>query len=171
MSLYLISPLNISSKKSLRISDEIVSFSVFTINSPFLIILLYNSKNLSLSSNHSIFLNISFLIFFSLSKKVLVSLCLPYLSKPLISYLFLVYLCKSFLSKPFLSKPYLSKPVLSYFALVYLCLPYLSKPLISYFSGSSGPSASLGSSLNSVFLTLSNIFNFSGYFVLKICTA
>ena len=138
MSLYLISPLNISFKKSLRISDEIVSFSVFTISSPFLIILLYNSKNLSLSSNHLIFLNLSFLIFFSLSKKVLVSLCLPYLSKPLVSYLFLVSLCKSFLSKPFLLKPYLSKPVLSYFVLVYLCLPYLSKPLISYFSGSSG---------------------------------
>ena len=99
MPLYLISPLNISSKKSVRISDEIVSFSVFTISSPFLIILWYNSKKLSLSSNHLIFLNISFLIFFSLSKKVLVSLCLQYLSKPLISYLFLVSLCKPFLSK------------------------------------------------------------------------
>ena len=95
-------------------------------------------------------------MFFSLSKKGLVSLCLPYLSKPLRSYLFLVSLCKPYLSKPYLSKLSLSKPLKSYFVLVYLCLPYLSRPLISYSSGSSG------SYLNSVFLTSSNIFNFSG---------
>ena len=124
---------------------------MFTIISPFLIILSYNSKNSSLFSNHIIFLNISFLIFFSLSKKVLVSLCLPYLSKPLGSDLFLVSLLK-----PSLLKPYLSKPAKLYFVLVYLCLPSLSKPLISY--------SSSGSSLNSVFLTSSNIFNFSGIF-------
>ena len=134
---------------------------MFTIISPFLIILSYNSKNLSLSSNHLIFLNISFLIFFSLSKKVLVSLCLPYLSKPLGSYLFLVSLCKSCLSKPYLSKPHSSKPLKSYFVSVCLCLPYLSKPLISYFSGFSGSSVSF---LNSDFLDSSNIFNFSGFF-------
>ena len=139
-------------------------FSVFTINSPFLIILSYNFKNLSLSFNHLIFLDISFLIFFSLSKKALVSLCLPSLSKPLRSYLFLVSLCISCLSKPYSSKPSLSKPLKLYFLLVYLCLPYLSKPLISYFSGSSGSS---GSSLNSDFLDSSNIFNFSEYFFLK----
>ena len=137
---------------------------MFTIISPFLIILSYDSKNLPLSSNHLIFLNISFLIFFSLSKRVLVFLCLPYLSKPLGSYLFLVSLCTSHLSKPYLSKPSLLKPLKSYFVLVYLCLPYLSKPLISYFSGSSGPS---GSSLNSEFLDSSIFFNFSGYFFLK----
>ena len=134
---------------------------MFTIITPFLIILSYNSKNLSLSSNHLIFLNISFLIFFYFSKKILVSLCLPYLSKPLGSYLFFVTLCRSCLSKPYLLKPSLLKPLKSYFVLVYLCLPYLSKPLISYFSGSS---ASLGSSLNSEFLDSLNIFNFSGYF-------
>ena len=128
---------------------------MFTIISPFLIILSNSSKNLSLSFNHLIFLNKSFLIFFSLSKKVLLSLCLPYLSKPLGSYLFLVPLLK-----PSLLKPYLSKPAKLYFVLVYLCLPSLSKPLISY--SSSGSSS--GSSLNSVFLTSSNIFNFSGYF-------
>ena len=163
-SLYLIFPLNIFSKKSLSISDEIGSFSMYTISSPFLIILSNNFKNLSLSSNQLTFLNISFLIFFSLSKKVLVSLCLPYLSKPLRSYLCLVSLCKSCLSKPYLSKPSLLKELKSYFVLVYLCLPYLSKPLISYFSGSSGSS---GSSVNSDFLDSSNIFNFSGYFFFK----
>ena len=68
MSLYLISPLNVFSKKSLITSNEIDSFLVFAIRSPFLIILLYNSKNLSVSSNHLIFLNISFLIFLSLSE-------------------------------------------------------------------------------------------------------
>ena len=133
---------------------------MFTIISPFLIILSYNSKNLSLSSNHLIFLNISFLIFFSLFKKVLVSLCLPYLSKPMGSYLFLVSLCKSCLSKPYLSKPSFSKPLKSNFVLVYLCLPY--------FSVSSG---SLGFSLNSEFLDSSNIFNFLGYLLFIICTA
>ena len=161
-SLYLISPFNMSSKKSLSIFDELVSFSIIRIISPFLIILSYNSKNLSLSSNHLIFLNIYFLIFFSLSKKVLVSLCLPYLSKPLGSYLFLVFLLKPSLLKPSLLKPYLSKPAKLYFVLVHLCLPSLSKPLISY--SSSGSSSE--SSLNSVFLTSSNIFNFSGYFFL-----
>ena len=71
------------------------------------------------------FFNISFLIFFSLLKKVLVSLCLPYLSKPLWSYLFLVSLCKPSLSKPFLLKTSLSKPS--------LLKPSLSKPLWLYF--------------------------------------
>ena len=101
------------------------------------------------------FYNISFLIFFSLLKKVLVSLCYPYLSKPLGLYLFLVSLCK-----PSLSKPSLSKPSELYFAPVSLCKPPSSKPSLSklYFSVSSG------SSLNTVFLTSSNIFNFSGYF-------
>ena len=77
---------------------------------------------------------------------------------------FLVSLCKPYLLKPYLLKPSSSKPLKSYFVLVYLCLPYLSKPLISYSSGYSGSSGSSDSSLNSVFLTSSNIFNFSGYF-------
>ena len=123
---------------------------MFTIISPFLIILSYNSKNLSLSSNHLILFNISFVIFFPLSKKVLVSLCLQSLSKPLGSCLFLVSLLK----------PSLSKPAKLYFVLVCLYLPSLSKPSLSklYFSVSSG------STLNFVFLTFSNIFNFSGFF-------
>ena len=140
-------------------------FLVSTLNSPFLIILLYNFKNSSLSFNQLIFSNISFLIFFSLSKKVLVPLCKPFLSKPLGSYLFLVSLCKpslskSSLSKPSLSKPVLSKPLGSYLFLASLCKPSLSKPSLSklYFSVSSG------STLNSVFLIFSYIFNFSGFF-------
>ena len=166
---------------------------VSTLNSPFLIILLYNFKNSSLSFNQLIFSNISFLIFFSLSKKVLVPLCKPFLSKPLGSYLFLVSLCKpslskSSLSKPSLSKPVLSKPLGSYLFLASLCKPSLSKPSLSkpslskpsklYFvpvslckSPSSRPSlsklyfsVSSGSTLNSVFLIFSYIFNFSGFF-------
>ena len=134
-------------------------FSVFTLNSPFLIILPYNFKSSSLSFNQIIFSNISFLIFFSLFKKVLVSLCKPSLSKPLGSYLFLVSLCK-----PSLSKPSLSKPSKLYFVPVSLCKPPSSKPSLSklYFSVSSG------STLNSVFLTFSYIFNFSGFFFFNI---
>ena len=79
--------------------------------SPFLIISSYNFKNSSLSFNQLKFFNISFLIFFSLSKKELVSLCFPYLSKPLGSYVSLVSLCK----------PCLSKPLGLYLSLVSLC--------------------------------------------------
>ena len=123
--------------------------------------MLYNFKNLSLSFIQLIFSNISFLIFFPLFKKVLVSLCLPYLSKPLGSYLFLVSLCK-----PFLSKPSLSKPLKLYFLPVSLCKPSLSKRslLNLYFSVSLVSSVSSGSTLNSVFLTFSYIFNFSVFF-------
>ena len=141
--------------------DEIYSFFLllFTLNSPFLIILSYNFKNSSLSFNQLIFSNISFLIF-SLFKKVLVSLCIPSLSKPLGSFLFLVSLCKPSLSKPSLSKPSLSKPSKLYFVPASLCKPPSSKPslLKLYFLVSSG------STLNSVFLTFSYISNFSRVF-------
>ena len=134
-------------------------FSVLTLKSSFLIILPYNFNNSSLLFNQLIFSNISFLIFFSLFKKVLVSLCKPSLSKPLGSYLFLVSLCK-----PSLSKPSLLKPSKLYFVPVSLCKPPSSKPSLSklYFSVSSG------STLNSVFLTFPYIFNFSGFFFLNI---
>ena len=123
--------------------------------------MLYNFKNLSLSFIQLIFSNISFLIFFSLFKKVLVSLCFLYLSKPLGSYLFLVSL-----GKPFLSKPSLSKPLKLYFVPVSLCKPSLSKRslLNLYFLVSLVSSVSSSSTLNSVFLTVSYIFNFSGFF-------
>ena len=128
---------------------------LFTLNSPFLITLSHNFKNLCLSFNQLIFSNIYFLIFFSLFEKVLVSLCKPSLSKPLGSYLFLVSLCK-----PSLSKTSLSKPSKLYFVPVSLCKPPSSKPSLSklYFSVSSG------STLDSVFLTFPYIFNFSGFF-------
>ena len=110
--LSLIFPFNISSTKTLKISDEITFLLIVSLSSPFLIISSYNFKNSSLSFNQLIFFHISFLISFFLSKKVPVSLCLPFISKPLGSYLFLVSLCL----------PFISNPLESYISLVSLCV-------------------------------------------------
>ena len=117
--LSLIFPFNISSKKSLNNFDEIDFFPVFLLNSPFLIISLYNFKNSFLSFNQLMFFNISFLISFFLSKKVPVSLCLPFISKPLGSYSSLVSLCL----------PFILNPLGSYISRVSLCLPFILNPL------------------------------------------
>ena len=69
MLLLSIFPFNISSKKSLNNFDEIDFFSIFILNSPFLIISSYNFKNSSLSFNQLIFFHISFLISFFYLKK------------------------------------------------------------------------------------------------------
>ena len=92
--------LNIFSKNFLNIFDEITFLLIVSLNSPFLIMSSYNFKNSFLSFNQLIFFDISFLISFSLFKKVLVSLCMPFISNPLRSYLFLVSLCLPFISNP-----------------------------------------------------------------------
>ena len=122
--------------------DEITFLLIVSLNSPFLIISSNNFKNSFLSFNQLIFSDVSFLISFSLFKKVLVSLCMPFISNPLLrSYLFLVSLCLPFISKPLgsysllvsLCLPFISKPLGSYSLLVSLCLAFISKPLGSYF--------------------------------------
>ena len=98
--LSLIFPFNISSTKTLKISDEITFLLIVSVNSPLLIISLYNFKNSFLFFNQLIFFDISFMISFSLSQKVPASLYLPFISKPLGSYSLLASLCLPFISNP-----------------------------------------------------------------------
>ena len=118
----LIFPFNISSTKALKISHEITFLLIFSVNSSFLIISLYNFKKSFLFFNQLIFFDISFLISFSLFKKVPVSLCMPFISNPLGSYSLLVSLCL----------PSISNPLRSYISSVSLCMPFISNALGSY---------------------------------------
>ena len=120
--LSLIFPFNISSKRSLNNFDEIYFFPIFSLNSPSSIISLYNFKNSSLSFNQLIFFAVSFLMLFFLSKKVPVSLCLSFISKPLRSYLSLVSLCL----------PFILNPLASCISRVSLYLPFILNPLGSH---------------------------------------
>ena len=108
--LSLIFPFNISSTKTLKISDEITFLLIISVNSPFLIISLYNYSFLFF--NELIFFDISFLISFFLFKKAPVSLCMPFISNPLGSCSLLVSSCL----------PFISNPLRSYISSVSLCV-------------------------------------------------